>query len=81
MRLIQITLLLLFLGLVGIFALQNNVVTPVKFLNWKIEAPTSILVVVIYLLGMISGGAVFGFIRLSLRKVSEVPVARRDPLI
>lgn len=78
MRLIQATLLLLFLGAVGIFALQNNELTPVKFLNWSITAPTSIMVVVIYLLGMISGGAVFGFIRLSLRRVAEQPAARRD---
>ena len=71
MRFIQITLLLVFLAAVGTFALQNNTITSVQFLNWKIEAPISLLTVAIYVLGMISGGAVFGFIRLSLRRVAE----------
>ena len=74
MRFIQATLLLLFLAAVGIFALQNNNTTGVRFLNWGVQAPISVLVVGVYLLGMISGGAVFGFIRLSLRKVAERPV-------
>lgn len=78
MRFIQATLLLIFLGAVAIFALQNNTLIPIRFLNWGVTAPTSLMVVGIYLLGMISGGAVFGFIRLSLRKVSERPVADRD---
>lgn len=73
MRVIQAVLLLLFLGAVGAFALQNNNLTDLKFLTWGVRAPISILVVGVYLLGMISGGAVFGFIRLSLRKVAERP--------
>ena len=80
MRLIQATLLLLFLGAVGIFALQNNNLIPVKFLNWAITAPTSVLVVGVYLLGMISGGAVFGFVRISLRRVAEQPGVSRSAL-
>ena len=73
MRFFQATLLLLFLMAVGIFALQNNELIAVKFLNWGVSAPISVLVVGVYVLGMISGGAVFGFIRLSLRRVSERP--------
>ena len=75
MRFIQATLLLLFLAAVGIFAIQNNAMTTVQFWTWKVSAPSSIVVVGVYLLGMISGGAVFGFIRLSLRKVSERPAS------
>ena len=73
MRLIQATLLLLFLAAVGVFALQNNNTTGIKFLSWGVQAPISVLVVGVYLLGMISGGAVFGLIRLSLRKIAERP--------
>ena len=78
MRIIQATLLLLFLAAVGVFALQNNNTTNINFLNWGVSAPISVLVVGVYLLGMISGGAVFGLIRLSLRKISERPVTTSE---
>jgi len=75
MRFFQLLLFLLFLGAVGLFALQNNEMIDLKFWNWRMTAPISVLVVGVYLLGMISGGAVFGFIRLSLRRVSERPTS------
>ena len=67
----QITLLLAFLAAMAAFALQNNALVSVRFLGWGISAPMSLLSVGIYLLGMISGGAVVGFIRRSLRQVPE----------
>jgi uncharacterized integral membrane protein len=73
MRFFQATLLLVFLGAVAAFALQNNGLVSVKFLAWGLSAPLSVLIVGVYVLGMISGGAVFGFIRRSIRKVSEHP--------
>ena len=73
MRILQATLLLAFLAAVAIFALQNNELTRVTFLTWGVQAPISVLVVGVYVLGMISGGAVFGFVRRSLRKVAERP--------
>ena len=76
MRFLQATILLLFLAAVAAFALQNNGLTPVKFLAWGMTPPLSILIVGSYVLGMISGGAVFGFVRRSIRKVSEHPEAR-----
>ena len=77
MRLFQATVLLLFLAAVGAFALQNNTLIPVRFLTWGVTAPISVLVVAVYLIGMISGSALLGFIRHSLRKVAEQPTARR----
>ena len=73
MRFLQATILIVFLGAVAAFALQNNTLTPVRFLTWGFSAPLSLLIVGVYLLGMISGGAVLGFVRRSLRKVSENP--------
>ena len=73
MRFFQATLLLVFLLSVAAFALQNNGLVSVSFLAWKLSAPMSVLIVGVYLLGMISGGAVFGFVRRSIRKVSEQP--------
>jgi len=73
MRFLQATILILFLASVAAFALQNNALTPVKFLAWGVSAPLSLLIVGVYLLGMISGGAVVGFLRRSIRRVSEHP--------
>lgn len=73
MRFLQITLLLAFLAAVAAFALQNNALVAVRFLAWGISAPISLLVVGVYLLGMISGGALIGFLRRSLRQVPESP--------
>ncbi len=74
MRFLQLALLLVFLAAVAAFALQNNAVQSVRFLAWELTAPLSLLVVGIYLLGMISGGAVVGFVRRSLAKVGESKV-------
>ncbi len=71
MRFFQATLLLVFLASVAAFALQNNTLVSVKFMVWAITAPLSVLIVGVYVLGMISGGAVFGFIRRSIRQVSD----------
>jgi len=72
-RFIQISLLLAFLAAVAAFALQNNALVAVRFLTWKISAPLSLLVVGMYVLGMVSGGVVVGFLRRSLRQVPEPP--------
>jgi lipopolysaccharide assembly protein A len=76
MRFIQATILIVFLASVAAFALQNNVTTQVRFLTWEVAAPLSLLVVGVYLLGMVSGGAVLGFVRRSIRRVSEHPQAQ-----
>jgi len=76
MRFLQATILIVFLASVAVFALQNNGLTRLRFMAWEASAPLSLLVVGVYVLGMISGGAVFGFIRRSIRSVSEHPQPR-----
>ncbi|WP_435017426.1 lipopolysaccharide assembly protein LapA domain-containing protein [Tundrisphaera sp. TA3] len=73
MRFIQVTVLLVFLMAIAVFAVQNNEAVAVKFLVWKATAPMALMIVTIYLFGMVSGGAVLGFIRRSIRKASERP--------
>lgn len=73
MRVIQGALLLVFLGAVGIFAVQNTRSVTVGFWSWEVTAPVAIVVVAVYLLGMISGWTVVAFVRRSLRKVGEQP--------
>jgi uncharacterized integral membrane protein len=71
MRYIYGILLILFLGLVIIFSVQNLVDTELRFLKWTATLPLAVLVVAAYLLGMFSGWSVVGFLRQSYRKVRE----------
>jgi uncharacterized integral membrane protein len=73
MRVIQAALFLAFLGVVGLFAVQNTRSVTVDFWKWELTAPVALVIVAVYLLGMISGWTVVAFVRRSLRKVSERP--------
>ncbi len=73
MRVIQAILFLIFLGAVGLFAVQNREVITVGFWDWKITGPIALLTIAVYVLGMLSGWMVMAFLRRSLRKVREHP--------
>ena len=69
MRYLLGLILLIFLGAVGLFAVQNTQAIDVKFWNWKITAPVAILAIAAYLLGMLSGWNVVAFLRSSINRV------------
>jgi putative membrane protein len=73
MRFIQAVLFLIFLGAVGLFAVQNQETISVAFWTWKLTAPVALVIVAVYFIGMLSGWTVVAFIRRSLRRVSEHP--------
>jgi len=73
MRFIQAILLLILLGAVGLFAVQNTDAITVSFWTWKATGPVALLAIAAYLLGMVSGWTVVSFVRRSLNKVSERP--------
>ena len=75
MRFIQGLILLAFLGVVGVFALQNTGVITVKFLNWAVTGPVALLIVAVYFFGMLTGWTVVAFVTRSLRRVTQ---PRRD---
>lgn len=77
MRFFQVVLLLAFLAAIAIFAVQNNSVISVQFLGWGFSTPLPALIVGVYVLGMLSGGAVFGFLRRSIRRASEPSTTAR----
>jgi uncharacterized integral membrane protein len=72
-RIIQAILFLIFLGAVGLFALQNTRAVTVDFWTWELTAPVAIVIVAVYFLGMLSGWTVVAFVRRSLRRVGERP--------
>lgn len=70
MRYLQTVLLILFLGVLLIFAGQNMRSVNITFLAWSVEMPLALLAILIYALGMLSGWTVLGFLRRSIRTVS-----------
>lgn len=72
-RYVQAAILLIFLGAVGLFALQNMQSVTVDFATWSISAPVALLAVAVYLLGMLTGWTVVAFVRRSIHRVSEPP--------
>jgi uncharacterized integral membrane protein len=73
MRFIQAAIFLAFLLAVGVFAVQNTDVVTVNFWTWKQQGPIALFTIAVYLLGMLSGWAVVGFVRRSLREVARHP--------
>ena len=69
MRYILGALLLIFLGTIGIFALENLRPVTVQFLTKSVELPFAFLAVAIYVLGMLSGWSVVSFLKHSIRRV------------
>jgi len=74
MRFIQAIILLILLGAVGLFAVQNTEAITVKFWTWQTTGPVALLAIAAYLLGMLSGWTVVSFFTRSLRRVSEQPI-------
>jgi lipopolysaccharide assembly protein A len=73
MRVIYFLILLLLFGAIGVFALQNREVIELQYLDRSVSCRLSLLIAIVYLLGMVSGWTVIGFVRRSLRRVSERP--------
>lgn len=54
---------LIITALVLILFVQNIAVVEVRFLTWSLSLPLALLLVVIYLLGMVSGQSLVGLVR------------------
>lgn len=76
MRLLYGVLLVLAIGAVALFAVQNNDGVNVNYLNWTARLSLPLLVGGAYVLGMATGGAVVGSIRHSLHRATEEPQPR-----
>jgi uncharacterized integral membrane protein len=71
MRFLYFLCLLLILAAVAIFAYQNNAAMTITFLNWQVTSSIALMIAVIYLLGMVSGWTVVGFLKRSIQRVTE----------
>jgi hypothetical protein len=63
MRWLQIAVIVVLVAAMVTFAVQNLHSVDVSFINFKITAPLAVLVAVIYLLGMATGGSLWALIR------------------
>lgn len=71
MRLFYFILLVIFVGALVAFAVQNRDPVAIKFLNWGDSYPLPAVLAAAYVLGMFSGWTVVGMLRRSLRRVTE----------
>jgi uncharacterized integral membrane protein len=73
MRYFQAILLLVFLGAIGAFALQNTNLITVDFLNWRVSQPVALFSIAVYVLGMFSGWTMFSILKRSYRTATAQP--------
>jgi lipopolysaccharide assembly protein A len=66
MRWFHIIVVVLFALAIAIFAFQNLQTVTLAFLGFSIGAPLAILIVIVYLLGMVTGGSLFALLRRSI---------------
>jgi uncharacterized integral membrane protein len=71
MRLFYLIVLLIILAAVIIFVWQNDESVTLRFFEWKITLRMALWIAASYVLGMVSGWSVFGFLRRSIRRVTE----------
>jgi uncharacterized integral membrane protein len=73
MRVFYITILVLIAAALAIFAYQNDESITLHYFRRNITLPVSLLIAAVYVLGMLSGWSVVGFLRRSWRHAMERP--------
>jgi lipopolysaccharide assembly protein A len=63
MRWINLTVTVIFVAALLIFAVQNFQTIAVYFLTFKMSAPHAVLIILIYILGIVTGGGLATLIR------------------
>jgi lipopolysaccharide assembly protein A len=71
MRFLYGLILLVLVGAVALFALQNSEVVTLRYLDRSASLAMPVLIGGVYLLGMLSGWTVVGFLNRSLRRATE----------
>ena len=74
MRFVYLLILLVVLAAVVVFAVQNNEEVTLRYFNQSLSSTLPVLIAVVYVLGMLTGWTFVGFVRRSVRRVTE----RRD---
>lgn len=67
MRWVHLIVIIVFAVAIAIFAIQNLELVTVSFLNFSFRLPLAFLVVLIYLLGMATGGSLLRLLQRSIQ--------------
>jgi len=73
MHRVKLVLLLTIVGLVLLFILQNTETVTVRFLASSVTLPRALLLLLVYVLGMLTGGFVVSLLRKGLRGSKAAP--------
>lgn len=73
MRALNLALLILFGLAVLVFCWQNMNSVSMAFLGWEVRLPLPVLVILIYLLGMVSGWSLISLLRRAFHDVTHHP--------
>jgi len=76
MRILFLIVLILFVLLITAFALMNFQSVTVGFAGLELTAPLAVLIALVYILGMATGGGVFSFLRYSIHKATSSPASK-----
>jgi lipopolysaccharide assembly protein A len=73
MRMIYGFILVVLLGAVGLFVLQNRGDVTLSYLDRTLTTSLAILIGATYVIGMITGWTLLGFLRRSIHHISQPP--------
>lgn len=65
MRWFHLAVIVLFAGAMLVFAVQNFQVVTIAFLGLSLRLPMAVMAIIIYLLGMATGGSLWSLLRRS----------------
>ena len=71
MRIVYLLILLIVLAAVVVFAVQNNEEITLRYFDRSLTTTLPVLMAAVYALGMLTGWTVIGFLRRSVRRVTE----------
>ncbi|HEV8069642.1 MAG TPA: LapA family protein [Planctomycetaceae bacterium] len=73
MRMLYGIILLILLTAIGVFVFQNRGNVTLNYLDRTLTTSLAMLIGATYVLGMITGWTVLGFLRRSIHRVSQAP--------
>jgi lipopolysaccharide assembly protein A len=65
-RWLYLAIVVVFVAALIIFVFQNTGSVSVSFLTWAIDLPIAVVVAVVYVLGALTGGSLYGLLRRSV---------------
>jgi uncharacterized integral membrane protein len=71
MRAVYSIILIVLLGAVTVFALQNQEVVTLRYLDRSVSSPLSVFLGGVYFLGMLTGWTFIGVVRRSVHRISQ----------